>query len=606
MTTNPNNPDPAEIPAPRAADILAWARRFLPHYFTEDPAPFHAELFHDLADPQRRCIARAAPRGHAKSTCAALAYPLWAICEQQRKNIVIITHESTLARQFVSDIRRELESNDLLRAAYGDLCSESRVCEAAPTDLTPPQTPTAAQRTSSPTADPAPKSNRRVGRAAPKTVRSPKTPTAAKPTSSRPTPKRPARRKTPRPNAPSTNPAASADPSAFCIEHSALKGRVGRAAPKTMTSPQTPTAAKPTKRRWTSTHFTTNTGITVQAKGAAAGFRGARSGPHRPDLIICDDLEKDELVSSSEQRTKLERWLRRVVMPALAPDGRLVVLGSILHHDSLLANLANPERFPGWHYKLYRAVEVRQTPQGEFQRVPLWPARWPLEKLDEERRRIGTIAFEQEYQANPVDDGLRVFRPEWLRRYDPAELQDKKLTHLIAVDPATGKTNGDFFALWVGGLDPATGTIYTRVLELSRIGIVAQVRRILAAFEEWRPVKIGIETIAYQAALKEILEDESRRRGMYMPIVSIQHTADKAARIEASSLFFENGLFRLPPKLDTEAELQFLQFPKHRHDDAPDVCAMAIDLARSLRTSRISGMTPSMNPHRNGHDSRYW
>src|SRR5262245_44352875 len=91
---------------------LQWARRFLPDYFTSARCDFHAALMAVLADTQRRLIARGAPRGHGKSTLASLAYPLYAICERRRRNIVIVSRESSLATQFVRDIRTELEANE--------------------------------------------------------------------------------------------------------------------------------------------------------------------------------------------------------------------------------------------------------------------------------------------------------------------------------------------------------------------------------------------------------------------------------------------------------------------------------------------------------------
>ena len=199
-------------------------------------------------------------------------------------------------------------------------------------------------------------------------------------------------------------------------------------------------------------------------------------------------------------------------MPALAPDGQLLVLGSLIHYDSLLANLSDAKRFPRWDYKVYRALEAPLHDDGEHYRVALWPARWPVERLDEERERIGTLAFEQEYQANPIDDSIRVFQPEWLQRYEPRELVERNLITLMAVDPATGVSGGDFFAIWIGSLDRTTGIIYTRELTLERIGVVDQIKRIVAAFQRWRPLRIGIETVAYQVALKQILEDHSRKR----------------------------------------------------------------------------------------------
>ena len=486
--------------APRrgpASACLRWALRHLPEHFSAEPAPFHDELLGDLARGGR-LIARVAPRGHAKSTCAALAYPLWRICERLSRNIVIITHEAALATQFVRDIRAELESNDRILRRYGDLCG-------------PAVPPAAADK---------------------------------KPGVAEAKPPAPARRAGAAPRAP--------------------------------------------RRKWAEGFFTAANGVTVQARGSGGSLRGCRVGPHRPDLVICDDLEKDELVRSAGQRRKLENWLRRVVMPALAPGGQLVVVGSLLHYDSLLANLRDPLRWPNWNYRVYRALEAEADAHGVYRRKALWPGLWPLARLDEERQRIGTLAFEQEYQANPIDDARRVFRPEWLRRYDPGELRplEARLLNLVAVDPATGKDGGDYFALWAGSLDPQTGVIYTRELTLERIGIVEQVRRIVAAFERWRPARIGIETTAYQVALKDVLEDHSRRNGLYMPLAALTLRGSKAARIEGAAPFFENGLFRLPPVLDAEAESQLLNFPKAAHDDAPDVCAMAIELARELRAAR--------------------
>lgn len=565
---------------------LAWARCYLPHYFTDTPADFHAELMADLADPAKRLIARVAPRGHAKSTCAALAYPLWCICEQQRRNIVLITQEASLSTQFLRDIRHELESNDLIRAVYGDLCAAA----------TEPEAPASAaadrgSRGSNRNANPAQASA---------AVSEPEAPARAAHK-----PRRSAARKTPRhPRANQARPSAARRPAARRASAQRPRSRVGLRSPTrrpgrpgksasrmtrhafapSNSAFRIPNSASPKRSRpkWTQAHLTTTTGITIQARSVGAGFRGTRVGPNRPDLIICDDIEKDELVATADGRRKLEHWLRRVVMPALAPDGRLLVLGSLIHHDSLLANLRDKQRFPGWDYRLYRARESRIGPDGQPVTVALWPARWPLERLAAERQRIGTLAFEQEYMGNPLDDAARVFRPEWLRRWDPRSVDVSRLDVVMAVDPAAGLDDGDYFALWVGGVERESGVIHTLRLALERIGIVAQVQRIMAAFEQFKPLKIGIETTAYQVVLKQILDDLGRRQRRYLPVVPIATHANKRARIEGSAPFYENGTFLLPPDLDPEVEAQFLHFPRARHDDAPDVCAMGIELARTL------------------------
>ncbi len=465
--------------APQAASIalLNWSRQFLPEYFTCEPAPFHVELMRDLECGGQRLLARVAPRGHAKSTCVALAYPLWCVCEQRRSNIVILTHEHSLARQFVRDIRHELESNERILDRYGALLDDD---------------------------------------------------------------------------------ATGASPRV-----------AGQRAAKT-----------PTRARRSASLIETNHGIAVQARSVGASLRGTRIGPRRPDLIVCDDIEKDELVRSPAQRRKLERWMCNVVLPTLAPGGRVIVVGSILHHDSLLANLADRSRFPRWDYKAYRALEAVQRTDGEFEIEPLWPARWSVSALREERERIGAAAFEQEYQANPIDEDVRTFRSEWLTPPDEPTPDPEKLTRLIAVDPATGKAAGDFFAVWVGGVDPGSGIIHTIELLLERIDIVRQVQRIVELYDRWTPMSIGIEVNGYQAALPQTLEDQGRRTGRYLPVVPIRAVAHKRARIEAIAPLLARGVFRLPRALSSEAEAQFLHYPSGRHDDAPDVCALAVELAR--------------------------
>ena len=514
--------------SPADPPLLTWAREFLPHYFGDQPADFHRELMANLVAPQRRLIARVAPRGHAKSTCAALAYPLWCACTGHRKNVVIITHEASLARQFVQDIRTELETNERIIAAHGELFRATADSESG---------------VSSEDACESPK--KRKSESATKRGASAKKSAAARKSVKRASPKRAA--------------------------------RVAR------------TTRRPRRTAWTRDKLITTTGVTIQAKGVGASLRGTRVGPQRPDLIICDDIEKDETIATPDGRRKLENWLLRVVMPALAPKGQLVILGSLIHYDSLLANLRDRTRFPRWDYRVYRALEFERI-GDEYYPKPLWPGRWSVQRLNEERERVGTLAFEQEYQANPIDDSLRPFKPEWLQRYDESELVDERLITLMAVDPATGVEGGDFFAIWIGSVDIATGVIYTREILLERIGFVEQVKRIMAAFERWRPLKVGIETTAYQTALKDILEHNSRERNIYMPLVGLNPVRSKRARIEASAPFYENGTMRLPRALPPEVESQFLGFPRAKHDDAPDVCVMGIELARTLTSAtRVEG-----------------
>ncbi len=86
----------------------------------------------------------------------------------------------------------------------------------------------------------------------------------------------------------------------------------------------------------------TQTDIMVMPRGAGQQVRGLLHHHHRPDLIICDDLENSESVMNDELRAKLKEWFFADLCNSVnrgRDDWKIVVIGTILHEDSLLANL---------------------------------------------------------------------------------------------------------------------------------------------------------------------------------------------------------------------------------------------------------------------------
>ena len=84
-------------------------------------------------------------------------------------------------------------------------------------------------------------------------------------------------------------------------------------------------------------------GVKIEAIGSGKKIRGRRHKQWRPDLIVCDDLENDENVNTQEQRKKLRDWFYKAVSKAGDTYTDIVYIGTLLHFDALLANVAkNP------------------------------------------------------------------------------------------------------------------------------------------------------------------------------------------------------------------------------------------------------------------------
>lgn len=61
------------------------------------------------------------PRGHGKSFWTSYAFPIWCIAYKHTKNILLVTNENSLGRQFIIDIRQFLEDNDKFIEDFGNL-----------------------------------------------------------------------------------------------------------------------------------------------------------------------------------------------------------------------------------------------------------------------------------------------------------------------------------------------------------------------------------------------------------------------------------------------------------------------------------------------------
>lgn len=101
-------------------DIGFFAQMFFPHIVNKHPARFHMEVFNDLKDAHY--YACAAPRGHAKSTLGLIVYPIhYALFKALGDITLLSASESFIINEIVRQIKREFETNALLKECFGEL-----------------------------------------------------------------------------------------------------------------------------------------------------------------------------------------------------------------------------------------------------------------------------------------------------------------------------------------------------------------------------------------------------------------------------------------------------------------------------------------------------
>jgi len=334
-------------------------------------------------------------------------------------------------------------------------------------------------------------------------------------------------------------------------------------------------------RKWTEAEFVTATGAKVFGRGRGSKLRGLKHRGLRPDLLVCDDLEDEDSVDSRDQRDKTKRWFARTVINSIdKDDGQIVVVGTILHHDALLPWLLKKL---GWTARLWRAIEA----SGKA----LWPAKWSLDDLEKRKAEIGTRAFAQEFLNETADQDDLLFSLNWWKTFQDADLNGVRLAIAAAVDPAIGqKAKNDETAVAVVG--ESDGRYYVLSIRMARLRFTRQIERVLDTAMEWPTlVKFGVESQAYQEALRESVVDASDKRNLQIPFTEITHHSDKIRRIARLAPLAENGKILWPgagskcwSKDVPRAQEQFEQLGQSssQHDDGADAIEMAIGLLRGV------------------------
>lgn len=326
----------------------------------------------------------------------------------------------------------------------------------------------------------------------------------------------------------------------------------------------------------------------ISAKGAGQSLRGLLWENKRPNLIILDDLENDELVMNSDRRDKLERWFMGALIPMLSPTGKLRMWGTILHSDSLLEKRMPSERAKttvieglkitstvkkgGWRSVKYRAHNEDMT---EF----LWPERFGKDFFEERYAQYKeqglTDVYAMEFLNQPIDESVAFFKKSDFLPLSESD-ENKPLTLYITGDLAVSeKARADYTVFVVGGLDESRVLHIVDVIR-ERLDAREIVDTIFALQDRYDPEAIGLERMLISQSIGPFLREEMVARNIFPNIVYMEHMGkDKIqrarsiqARLRARSVKFDKDADWW---MDFEQEM--LRFPKAAKDDQVDAIA---------------------------------
>ena len=325
---------------------------------------------------------------------------------------------------------------------------------------------------------------------------------------------------------------------------------------------------------WLEGEFKTKGGAKFLAVGRGQSPRGLRDRESRPDYIIIDDLDDDELCRNEKRVKDLTDWVKEALFGALdVGRGRFIMVGNLISKRSVLSNIADSK---GVHVSEIKAVDKDGN--------PVWAEKWTKEEAQAYKDFVGYRAWEKEMMHNPITDGT-IFRHEWIRykKVLPLHRYDMLVCY---TDPSFKSTTANDYKacrLW-GKIGTELHLIDTYVRQDTVSGMVRWLYNLYERIPENAAVTFYIEANMLQDIILDEFETEGKLRGYQLPIMpDYRKKPEKIQRIEATSPLWERGQVFYNEALKDSPDMQVgieqtlaLERGSRGHDDAPDADEGAI------------------------------
>lgn len=323
--------------------------------------------------------------------------------------------------------------------------------------------------------------------------------------------------------------------------------------------------------------------------------RGTKFGAYRPDCIVIDDLEDDEMVKNRELREELHRKFKDAVEPSIdiAADYRIIYIDTLKHYDSQLAKMLSKDK-----YLDYEKLEFPALYYENGEPKSLWEDRIPVKELLRLQKE-DPVTFAKEYQGDPVTGAIRKFDPKDFRRWavvnddyvlynddgsivSRGSLRDCKAS--VGYDLAWEERRRHDYCAFVPCLITPTAEIlvdsYVNEKAIKPDRLAEYIFTIDQKYTKMtgKVVMHGFEKGKYEKVCKWYLDQERKKRNKWPVIKDVAWVTDKTERITLplQPRYANHSIFHRANMGDLETQL--LNFPSGQHDDLADALQIAVRL----------------------------
>lgn len=312
----------------------------------------------------------------------------------------------------------------------------------------------------------------------------------------------------------------------------------------------------------------------------------APDGKYRPDLLIFDDVDTVNSTDSKKKIDKNYEFLLNEVLGGTTSATQIIFLGNTIYEDWLvprfrdhIQNDKNREiiRIPIYDEegKIVRDRFVETDEEAEELNEGIYDSNKKITSLESERRRLGTISFNQNYLLIPYVKWQHVITRDMIKFDRNCRSYDFDRIY-IGVDPAVSEKEGsDYFAITVvGQLQDKHYVLECIALEQTDKNIKKASVTVKELYNKRNATACIVETVAYQAVLKTVFST------LGMAVIEEKGKTDKVSLLMEKQYLFEDWKVYFAPGLEDLVE-ELVAFPNVEHDDRVDSMRMALHISNN-------------------------
>ena len=309
--------------------------------------------------------------------------------------------------------------------------------------------------------------------------------------------------------------------------------------------------------------------------------RGSIFLSHRPGFAVLDDIQNRKLAKNKNFVKNIIEYIFLDLLPAFKKDFRCYILATPVNSKDVCFALKNGIKIDD---TLFEAVLTFQYPaiiKKNGKEISSWNDRWTIEELQKQKKIMGEIFFNQEFQLIAINYEGSIFRREWFKYLPAKDINNINFDCIVASIDFSNTRTGDYKALIITGIKD--GIFYVIDSFIRKATNYEVLKKCYYYFSIYK-----IDIFLYEdctadkekfSTMEELWNKIEQEKKVRLPRKPIRNSQNKIARVSTISTYYERGevIHNSDCKDIQTLEEQLELFPTPNiNDDAPDALEMGI------------------------------